>query len=128
MAANTASAVHPSPTDTNSNVISVGPSVNSTVETEIRMDILEFGDGFSQRIPDGPDNLRRIYTIVHENLNTTDASLLREWYEFYSKGQTITAPTKPTDGTTRNYYIKEFNEQRSGPILHTFTAVLVEDQ
>jgi hypothetical protein len=92
------------------------------------MDILEFSDGFSQRIPDGPDNLRRIYTIVHENLNSTDASLLREWYEFYSKGQTITAPTTPTDGTTRNYYIKEFNEQRSGPLLHTFTAVLVEDQ
>ena len=57
MAANTSSTVHPSPTDTNSNVISVGPSVNSTVDTEIRMDILEFSDGFSQRIPDGPDNL-----------------------------------------------------------------------
>ena len=126
--ANTASAVHPSPTDTNSNVISVGPSVNSTVDTENRMTIINFSDGFSQRIPDGPNNLTRIYTIVHENLDTTDANLLREWYEFYSKGQTITAPTSPTDGTTRNYYIREFKEVLSGPLLHTFTAVLVEDK
>jgi len=126
--ANTASAVHPSPTDTNSNVISVGPSVNSTVDTENRMTIINFSDGFSQRIPDGPNNLTRIYTIVHENLDTTDSNLLREWYEFYSKGQTITAPTSPTDGTTRNYYIREFKEVLSGPLLHTFTAVLVEDK
>jgi len=128
MAANTASAVHPSPTDSNSNVISVGPSLSSTVETENRMTVLEFSDGFAERIPDGPANLRRIYTIVHENLNTTDADLLREWYEFYSKGQTITAPTAPTDNTTRNYYIREFSETLSGPLLHTFTAVLVEDR
>lgn len=128
MAANTASAVHPSPTDTNSNVISVGPSITSQVETENRMTVLDFSDGFSQRIPDGPNNLRRIYTIVHENLNETDADLLREWYEFYSKGQTITAPTAPTDNTTRNYFIREFSETLSGPLLHTFTAVLVEDK
>ena len=128
MAANTSSNAHPSPTDTNSNVISYGPSTASTVETETRMTVIEFGDGYSQRIPDGPDNLRRTYTIVHENLDTTDANLLREWYEFYSKGQTITAPTAPTDGVTRNYYIRDFNEQRSGPLLHTFTATLVEDK
>lgn len=128
MAANTASNIHPSPTDTNSNVISYGPSTASTVETETRMTIVEFSDGFSQRIPDGPENIRRIYTIIHENLDTTDADLLREWYEFYSKGQTIQAPTAPTDNTTRNYYIRSFNEQRSGPLLHTFTAVLVEDK
>jgi phage-related protein len=128
MAANTASNILPSPTDVNSNVISVGPSVASAVDTETRMTIVDFSDGFSQRIPDGPDNLRRIYTVVHENLNTADADLLREWYEFYSKGQTIQAPTAPTDNTTRNYYIREFNEQRSGPLLHTFTAVLVEDK
>ena len=103
MAANTASNILPSPTDVNSNVISVGPSVASAVDTETRMTIVDFSDGFSQRIPDGPDNLRRIYTVIHENLNTTDADLLREWYEFYSKGQTIQAPTAPTDNTTRNY-------------------------
>ena len=45
MAANTASAVHPSPTDSNSNVISVGPSISSQVETETRMTILDFSDG-----------------------------------------------------------------------------------
>ncbi len=128
MAANTASAVHPSPTDSNSNVISVGPSLSSTVEVETRLTIIDFSDGFSQRIPDGPDNLRRIYTIVHENLNTTDSDLLREWYEFYSGGQTITAPTAPTDNTTRNYYIREFSETLTGPTLRTFTAVLVEDK
>lgn len=128
MAANLISAVHPSPTDTNSNVISVGPSLSSTVEVETRMTIIDFSDGFSQRIPDGPDNLRRIYTIVHENLNTTDSDLLREWYEFYSKGQTITAPTAPTDNITRNYYIREFSEALTGPTLRTFTAVLVEDK
>lgn len=128
MAANTSSNAHPSPTDTNSNVISVGPSTSSNVVTENRMTVLEFSDGFSQRIPEGPDNLRRVYTIVHENLDTTDSSLLREWYEFYSKGQTITAPTSPTDGTTRNYFIREFSEVMAGPVLRTFTAVLVEDK
>ena len=128
MAANTASNIHPSPTDTAGNFISVGPSVSSSVNIETRMTVLEFSDGYSQRIPDGPNNLRRTYTIVHENLDTTDADLLREWYEFYSKGQTIQASTAPTDGTLRNYYIREFNEDRSGPLLHTFTAVLVEDR
>ena len=128
MAANTGSNLHPSPTDSSGNFISVGPSVASSVKTETRMIIIEFSDGYSQRIPDGPNNIRRIYTIVHENLNTTDADLLREWYQHFSRGQTIQAPTTPTDGTTRNYYIREFNEDRSGPLLHTFTAVLVEDR
>jgi len=128
MAANTSSNIHPSPTDTANNVIAVGPSVSSSVATEIRMTVIEFSDGFSQRIPDGPDNVRRIYTIVHENLVTADADLLREWYEFYAKGQTIQAPTSPTDGTTRNYFIRSYNEERSGPLLHTFTAELVEDK
>ena len=128
MAANTASNIHPSPTDTVGNYISVGPSVASSVDIETRMTVLEFSDGYSKRIPDGPNNLRRTYTVVHENLQTADADLLREWYEFYSRGQTIQASTAPTDGTLRNYYIREFNEDRSGPLLHTFTAVLVEDR
>ena len=103
-------------------------SPDSDVEYDIRMFDTEFSDGYTQRIPDGVNNMRRIYTIVHDVLDSTAATTLRAFYVANSDGGTITADTLPTDGTTRNWWIRDWQEERAGPIHFRFTATLVEDR
>jgi phage-related protein len=107
---------------------SVPVSPDSDVAYEVRMFVTEFSDGYSQRVPDGVNNLRRVYTIVHDVLTATQASTLRTFYEANSDGTQITADTLPTDSTNRNWWIRDWQEERAGPIHFRFSATLVEDR
>lgn len=104
------------------------PSPSSSVETQVRLIETEFSDGYSQRIPDGVNNLRRVYNVVFENLDTADSATLRNWLTTYSQGETVVALTHATDNVSRNWYIRNWDETLSGPITRTFTFALVEDR
>lgn len=106
---------------------SIPVSPASNVDYEIRMFISTFSDGHVQRVPDGLNNMKRIYTVVHDLLNATDAATLRNFYTTYSDGSQITADTLPTDGVNRNWWIQDWQEERAGPIHFRFSATLVED-
>ena len=104
------------------------PSPSSNVETQVRLIETEFSDGYTQRIADGVNNLRRVYNVVFENLDTTDSTSMRNWLTTYSQGETVVAKTHATDDVERNWYIRNWDEQLSGPITRTFNIVLVEDR
>ena len=104
------------------------PSPSSNVSTQVRLIETEFSDGYSQRIPDGVNNLRRVYNVVFENLNSSDSTTLRNWLTTYSQGETVVSLTHATDNVSRNWYIRDWDEQLSGPITRTFNFTLVEDR
>jgi len=104
------------------------PSPSSSVETQVRLIETEFSDGYSQRIPDGVNNIRRVYNVVFENLDSADSTTLRNWLTTYSQGETVVALTHATDNVSRNWYIRNWDETLSGPVHRTFTFSLVEDR
>lgn len=104
------------------------PSPASSVSTQVRLFETEFSDGYTQRIPDGVDNLRRVYTVIYENLDVADSNSVRTWLTTYSQGETVKANTHATDNVERNWYIRDWDESLTGPITRTFTITLVEDR
>ena len=89
------------------------PSPSSNVETQVRLIETEFSDGYTQRIADGVNNLRRVYNVVFENLDVTDSTAMRNWLTTYSQGETVVANTHATDNVQRNWYIRNWDEQLS---------------
>tara|TARA_R110002020_G_scaffold21729_4_gene73802 strand:- start:450 stop:800 length:351 start_codon:yes stop_codon:yes gene_type:complete len=99
----------------------------SSVSTDSRILVANFGDGYNQRTPDGINHLRRTMTIQHKYLTATDATTLRDFYEANGNGVKVGCDTKPTDGTTRNWYIDSWSESiEGGGNLHNFSATLVQ--
>ena len=99
-------------------------SVSSDENTEIRLLITDFGDGYQQRSAAGINNTRKTLSIVHEFLDSTDSATLRSFYQSKTAGQIITV-TGPFDSTSRNYFLEGFSETATqGGSLRTFTANL----
>lgn len=99
----------------------------SSVSTDARILVANFGDGYNQRTPDGINHLRRTMTIQHKYLTATDANTLRTFYEDNGNGVAVACNTKPTDDSARNWYIDSWSESiEGGGNLHNFSATLVQ--
>jgi phage-related protein len=107
---------------------SIPESPESNVEMQIRLHTTEFADGYSQRVADGTNNLRRVYTFVTHLLPGTAATAMRDFLKYYSQGEQILKNTSPTDGTQRKWWVQTWTEQLDGPLHHSFQAVLIEDR
>lgn len=103
-------------------------SPESSVEMNVRLHVTEFSDGYTQRIPFGTNNVRRVYTFVTRLLTSTQASYMRQFLNEYSQGERITKNTSPTDGVSRYWWIQSWEEALDGPIHYSFSAVLIEDR
>jgi phage-related protein len=102
-------------------------SEGSSVDTETRLLTVKFGDGYNQRTADGINHNQRRMKVIHKYLSASDATTLRTFYETNSDGTSIDCATRPTDGTTRNWYIESWSESiEAGGFLHNFTSELVE--
>ena len=56
-------------------------SLSTSYNHTARHRLVEFGDGYIQRTPIGIHGGRRVITVNHDNLDTTDASTMITFYE-----------------------------------------------
>lgn len=103
-------------------------SEQSKVQYNVKVKAIEFADGYSQRVPEGVNNIKRVYTVIFDLCDSTAATTLRDFFSTNSNGAKISAYTKPTDNVLRYWWIQSWNEEMAGPLLRKFTAVLIEDR
>lgn len=107
---------------------SIPESPESSVAMNVRLHVTEFSDGYTQRIPFGTNNVRRVYTFVTRLLNNAKAIRMREFLNTYSQGERIYKSTMPTDQWGRYWWIQSWEESLDGPIHYSFSVVLIEDR
>jgi len=85
-------------------------SQSSTKQREIRLLKQDFGDGYSQRTPDGINYKKDIHSIVYENMSGTERNAIWAWISTVDDG-TLFTYTRP--GDTEQKYIIEGNISES---------------
>jgi len=89
----------------------------SSIQTEPRLIMSDFGDGYQQVIADGINYLPRSGTLEHPLMNNTKASQLLTFLRANSAGQVVTIKNfmeDPTGATTLNVRITNWSHNQNG--------------
>lgn len=100
----------------------IAPSYSSTKSTKYKVIRAEFGDGYSQRVADGINSVKKMGTLVFENLAPSDADDIEDFFNDL-KGADPFYYTLPLEGSP-TLWITEGEVQRTyqGPNSITITA------
>ena len=102
-------------------------SLSTSYSSTARHRLVEFGDGYIQRTPLGVNYHRRALSVTHENLSSSDADTLLQFYEarqFYADAVEISANALLR--TSGKFYLESFDVQMSDDNKRTVTATMVE--
>jgi phage-related protein len=89
----------------------------SSIETQPRLIMSDFGDGYQQVIADGINYLPRTGTLEHPLLNNTKAAEILAFLRANSAGQVVTIINymeDPTGATTLNVRINNWSHTQTG--------------
>lgn len=84
--------------------LSAGVSTNSTLTTNYRTNQMNFGDGYSQTAADGINWVVDTWTIKWENINLTDLTTLKNFFNTVGSYLPITW-TSPLDSAAKLYKV-----------------------
>jgi len=65
-------------------------SQTASSSTTYRLNVAQFGDGYSQRTPDGINYIQRKWTISYDNLSVTDYTTVSTFVDTVGNGQYFT--------------------------------------
>ncbi|CAO3459794.1 hypothetical protein [Azospirillum argentinense] len=100
------------------------PLVGATVEPEFKVLSAEFGDGYSQRAPDGLNNVRETHAFTWE-VPAADADYIVGFLKDRRGAEAFDYACP--DGVTRQFVCpKGATRERLRPTLHKVTAQFVE--
>jgi len=100
---------------------------DSSIDREIKLETLEFGDGMVQRYAPGINNAVARFKVVYNNLSQADLATLRNFVAANRSGQTIKIQVLPEDpsGATYGYFVI-VGSHISGDYAPTMTIDMVE--
>ena len=81
------------------------PSINSTKTVEYRVTSVAFGSGYAQRAPDGLNAKFDAWTLVYENISSTDLASLTAFFDGLG-GATYFTWTAYGDSTVKHWVTK----------------------
>jgi hypothetical protein len=102
-------------------------SVSSTYSVAPRHRTVEFGDGYIQRTPLGLQHSRRSISVIHQNLDPTQADTLIQFYE--TKMHNATHIDIGANGLLRTpgeFYLQTFDVEMTSPEIRTVSAQMIE--
>ena len=79
-------------------------SQSSAGATKFRLNISQFGDGYSQRTPDGINYQTKSWTINYENITTAELTTIRTFINKVGDGEYFTW-TPPDESTSLKWIL-----------------------
>ena len=103
------------------------PSQSSKVVRKFRTLALQFGDGYRQDAPDGINYQIDTWSLNFENLNSTDASTVRTFFDTVGSFTTFTW-TAPGDSTSKVWKMdpQGYAVQALAGNVYTITLTIVQ--
>jgi phage-related protein len=107
-------------------IFSVSAGSGHTYQTKVVSS--DLGDGRQQRVADGLNNVRIVYTMVQEWLDQSEATTLRNFVmpKLSSGDDVATVVHTIGDGVTRTFQITSVSERRQETPWWSFTLELQE--
>jgi hypothetical protein len=102
-------------------------SVTTSYSGTPRHRLVEFGDGYIQRTPLGLNSHRRSISVTHDNLSSTDAENLIEFYEDRLKDAGVIDIS--ANGLLREsgkFYLESYDVQMADTTKRTISANMIE--
>lgn len=101
-------------------------SPGSSIETEFKIKMAEFGDGYIQRSGDGINSVRDTYNIMIENLRTEEADAIIAFLKA-RKGYEAFWWTAPRESAPRQWFCKDkIKRSHVGGNVDTLSVVFIE--
>lgn len=105
-------------------VVTISPG--SAIETEFKVKIAEFGDGYIQRSGDGINSVRDTYTVAIENLTQAEADAIVSFLKA-RRGYEAFLWTAPRESTARQWICKDkIKRTHVGGTTDTLSLTFIE--
>lgn len=102
-------------------------SVTTSFQATPRHRLVEFGDGYIQRTPLGLNSHRRSITVTHDNLDSTDAETLIDFYEDrLQDADKIDISSNGLLRTSGKFYLESYDVQMADTSKRTISANMIE--
>ncbi|MDG5496976.1 MULTISPECIES: phage tail protein [Azospirillaceae] len=101
------------------------PNVGFSVENTIRLSVAQFGDGYSQRIADGINNLQQSTSLSWSALTAVEADAIEGFFKARSDGSAFTYTLPGTTGAVR-WMIAQWTRTLETPGLWNINASLTK--
>jgi phage-related protein len=99
------------------------PSPGTSTKPRLKLLSVDFGDGYTQEMPDGINFLKREVSLTWEALTIVQAAALETFME--GKGGYIPFLYALSNDTVRQWKCKDWSRKRQNP--DSFTATFIED-
>ncbi|NBW08345.1 MAG: phage tail protein [Caulobacteraceae bacterium] len=105
----------------------INPSRDGTsVGPKVRVNRVDFGDGYNLRAPDGLNYIKREGQLVFRGLTSAQLSTLNTFCETTVAGYLPFEYTLPWESSSRKFTCKEWQVQVIGPDVYGFTMTIEE--
>jgi phage-related protein len=101
------------------------PSYSTEVDTEPRVDLAQFGDGYAQRAADGINNMPEKWNLVYENVDITTSNAIIAFFK--ALGGYIAFDWTPPDGVAGRYVATSWKRTYAGYNSRNVTVMVVQD-
>jgi phage-related protein len=106
--------------------LTVGPSFSgSSARTTTRTLRAEFGDGYSQRVADGLNSVRDVWTVAFENLTEAEYTSARDFLR-QQQGTASFFWTPPGETVARRWVCEEWTTQQGDPGAYSLNTTFTE--
>lgn len=103
----------------------IEPSATTSLKPKVRKLVAGFGDGYTQRTPDGIKYTQKVYSLVWENASNADATTI---YNFLESVEEITQFNwTDLDGNTNVYIASELDRTYDDYNNNTVKVTLTQD-
>ncbi len=104
--------------------------ISSRLNNRLDFIVTRFNNGAASIAPNGLNNKRRTYNIVHKELDSTVADTLETFLNAHEAGEEVDIPLWTIDGTgatTSVFWIVSYNrDNKSGGLLANFNVIAEE--
>jgi len=97
------------------------PSISSRKGQSARVMVAEFGDGYNQRVADGLNSIRAVYSNIWRGIPTTDGQVIIDFLEARLGAESFTW-TDPTTQATIDVVSVEWTRSPVSEQYETITA------
>ncbi|WP_109047007.1 phage tail protein [Azospirillum sp. TSA6c] len=101
------------------------PVTGSTIEPEVKVLTAGFGDGYTQRAPDGIHNIRDQYSLSWEYLDTDQARAIEEFLRA-RRGAESFLWKPPGEPDRRRWICSKWKRTRTHYLFSSISATFVE--
>lgn len=103
------------------------PGIGTTKRKRYNTRRVDFGDGYSQRVADGLNNIREIWDVIFDNISDTLADTIEAFIDARNGDVEPFLWTPPHEATAKQYTASNFVRQLNSSVTSTLTVTFTQE-